>query len=225
MPRLSRYFCWRWWAPQTRDWLEKSVKCDLVLPRKGFLWIARKALWRVTHDHVLLEQRYGSDNWWAIYFSWYSWNWFRCNVAFSAIKKKKLWIIKAVDHCTGRTLAWVLGGRDAATFQRLYDKVKHLKDCLFSTDNWEAFAQVLPKDRHVIGTASTSAIERDNANTRHHLARLTRKTKVVSQSEDMVHASLKLWCALNVPAIFEKYQEIFLSLFIWTLSSGVSIST
>ena len=47
--------------------------------------------------------------------------------------------MKAVDHCTGRTLAWVLGGRDAVTFQRLYDKVKHLKDCLFYTDNWDAF--------------------------------------------------------------------------------------
>jgi hypothetical protein len=30
--------------------------------------------------------------------------------------KKKIWIIKAVDRCTGRTIAWVLGGRDAATF-------------------------------------------------------------------------------------------------------------
>jgi insertion element IS1 protein InsB len=134
-------------------------------------------------------------------------------VAFYSVKKKKLWIIKAVDHCTGRTLGWVLGGRDAATFQRLYDKVKHLKNCIFYTDNWDAFAQVLPKDRHIIGKAYTSAIERDNSNTRHHLARMTRKTKVVSQSEDMVHASLKLWCALNVPAIFAKYQEMFLSLF------------
>jgi insertion element IS1 protein InsB len=87
--------------------------------------------------------------------------------------------------------AWVLGGRDAATFQRLYDKVKHLKDCIFYTDNWDAFVQVLPKDRHIIGKAYTHAIERDNSNTRHHLARMTRKTKVVSQFEDMVDASLR----------------------------------
>jgi insertion element IS1 protein InsB len=109
-------------------------------------------------------------------------------VAFSAIKKRKLWIIKAVDHCTGRTMAWVLGGRDAATFQRLYDKVKHLTTCIFYTDDWEAFAQVLPKDRHIIGKAYTHAIERDNSNTRHHLARMTRKTKVVSKSEEYEHS-------------------------------------
>jgi insertion element IS1 protein InsB len=134
-------------------------------------------------------------------------------VAFDSIKKRKIWIIKAVDRCTGRTIAWVLGGRDAATFQRLYDKVKHLTACVFYTDDWGAFAQVLPKERHIIGKAHTHTIERDNSNTRHHLARMTRRTKVVSKSEHMIHASLKLWCALTVPAIFAYYQALFLSVF------------
>ena len=74
-------------------------------------------------------------------------------------------------------------------------------------------AQILPKKRHIIGKAYTHAIERDNSNTRHHLARMTRKTKVASKSADMLHASLKLWCPLNVPDIFEKYQALFLSIF------------
>ena len=111
-------------------------------------------------------------------------------------------------------MAWVLGGRDAATFQRLYDQVKHLTTCILYTDDGEAFAHVLPPERHIIGKAYTHAIERDHSNTRHHLARMTRKTKVVSKSKEMVHASLKLWCALSVPAIFAKYQEMFLSLFL-----------
>src|SRR5215475_13262520 len=111
-----------------------------------------------------------------------------------AIKQRKVWIIKAVDRRTWRTIAWVLGSRDAATFQRLYDKVKHLTDCQFYTDNCDAFVQVLPRERHIIGKAHTHAIERDHSNTRHHLARMTRRTKVVSKSTDMVHASLKLWC-------------------------------
>ncbi len=53
-----------------------------------------------------------------------------------------------------------------------------------------------------MGQSYTQAIERDNAHTRHHLGRMTRKTKVVSHSVDMVHASCKLWHALNVPDIF-----------------------
>ena len=110
-------------------------------------------------------------------------------------------------------MAWVLGGRDVATFQRLYDKVKHLQDCCFYTDNWDTFAQVLPQARHIIGKAHTHTIERDHSKTRHHLARMTRRTKVVSKSEAMIHASLKLWCALTVPAIFAQYQALFLSIF------------
>jgi insertion element IS1 protein InsB len=134
-------------------------------------------------------------------------------VALYSIKKRNIWIIKAVDPGTGRTLAWVLGGRDAATFQRLYGKLTHRTACILYTDHWEAFAQVLPKDCHIIGKAHTHAIERDHSNTRHHLARMTRRTKVVSTSAAMVHASLKLWCALMVPAIFEEYQRLVLPIF------------
>jgi hypothetical protein len=42
---------------------------------------------------------------------------------------------------------------------------------------------------------------------------MTRRMKVVSQSVDMRHASLKLWCALHVQAIFEVYQATFLPIF------------
>jgi len=33
---------------------------------------------------------------------------------------------------------------------------------------------------------------------------MTRKTKVVAKSEAMIDASLKLWCALHVLAIFKQ---------------------
>jgi insertion element IS1 protein InsB len=72
---------------------------------------------------------------------------------------------------------------------------------------------VLPKERHIIGKAHTHAIERDHSHTRHYLARMTRRTKVVSKSEAMIDASMKLWCALTVPAIFAHYQALFLSIF------------
>jgi insertion element IS1 protein InsB len=134
-------------------------------------------------------------------------------VAFHWLKKNKKWIIKAVDRGARRTVAWVIGGRDAATFQRLYDKIKHLKNCLFYTDEWDAFAKVLPSNRHVIGKTHTTTIEQDNSNTRHHLGRMTRRTKVVSKKEHMIHASMKLWCALTDPETFKAYQRTFLSIF------------
>ncbi len=128
-------------------------------------------------------------------------------------KKNKLWIIKALDRASRKTIAWVLGRRSVATFRKLYDKVSHLKECIFFTDDWPAFAKVLPKSRHVIGKSGTTAIEQDNSNTRHHLERMTRKTKVLSKTKEMVDTTIKLWCALSDPKIFTAFQKLGISTF------------
>ena len=87
--------------------------------------------------------------------------------------------------------------------------MKHLKACTFYTDKWDAFAEVLPAERHIIGKSGTVAVERDNSNTRHHLGRFTRKTKVVSKSDVMVDLSIRLWSALSKPEIFAQWQNRF----------------
>jgi insertion element IS1 protein InsB len=110
-------------------------------------------------------------------------------------------------------VAWVLGGRDVATFRRLYEKVKHLTDCTFYTDDWDAFAKVLPLERHVIGKAHTIDIEHDNSNTRHHLGRFTRRTKVVSRSKTMVDLTLRIWHAITTTNRFACLQKIALSIY------------
>jgi insertion element IS1 protein InsB len=134
-------------------------------------------------------------------------------VALYWLKKRKLWVIKAVDRRTGQTVAWVLGNRDTATFQRLYDKVKHLKNCTFYTDDWRAFANVLPADRHVIGKAHTISIEHNNSNTRHHLGRFTRRTKIVSKKKFMVDLTLRIWHAVTTTCLFSQLQQVMLSIF------------
>ncbi|MDZ5762632.1 IS1 transposase [Candidatus Cyrtobacter comes] len=40
---------------------------------------------------------------------------------------------------------------------------------------------------------------------------MTRRTKIVSKEEEMV--TIKLWCALTTPEIFQHYQDILLSIF------------
>jgi len=134
-------------------------------------------------------------------------------VAFCGFKKNKLWVLKAVDRGTRRVVAWVLGYRDTATFKRLYDKVKHLTNCIFYTDDWDAFAKVLPKERHIIGKKHTIAIEQDNSNTRHHLGRFTRRIKMVSKCDTMVDTSIKLWSNLTTPEVFTKIQTTALSIY------------
>jgi IS1 family transposase len=72
---------------------------------------------------------------------------------------------------------------------------------------------VLPPARHVRGKAGTITIEQDNSNTRHHLGRMTRRTKVVSKKNTLVDVSMQWWLALTTPLLFAQYQERFLSLF------------
>jgi IS1 family transposase len=91
--------------------------------------------------------------------------------------------------------------------------VKHLKNCVFYTDNWDAFAKVLPKDRHIIGKSHTHIIESNNSNTRHHLGRFTRKSKVVSKCEYAVDNSLKLEFSLTDNCIFSLFQAQALSIY------------
>ena len=134
-------------------------------------------------------------------------------MTFYWLKKRKLWVIKAIDRSTRRTVAWVLGGRDSATFRRLYEKVKHLKNCTFYTDDWGAFAEVLPSGRHIVGKEHTTDIEHDNSNTRHHLGRFTRRTKVVSKKEYMVDLTLRIWQAVTTSDLFTVLQNVALSIY------------
>jgi len=85
--------------------------------------------------------------------------------------------------------------------------VKHLTACTFYTDKWEAFAKVLPPERHVVGKEHTGCMERDNSNTRHHLGRFTRKTKVVSKCREMVDYSLRIWHAVTTTDLFQTLQR------------------
>ena len=72
---------------------------------------------------------------------------------------------------------------------------------------------MLPKDRHIIGKKYTTSIESDNSNVRHDMSRFTRRSKVVSQCKTMVDLTLRLWHAVTVGGLFEKFQGVFLSIF------------
>jgi IS1 family transposase len=110
-------------------------------------------------------------------------------------------------------VAWVLGRRDTATFQRLCDKEKHLTDGVFYTDDWSAFAQVLPPQRHVIGQAHTIDIEHDNSNTRHHSGRFTRRPQAISQKQFRVDLTLRIWHAVTTTELFSRLQKTTLYIY------------
>ncbi len=118
-----------------------------------------------------------------------------------------------MDRGKNPPVAWVTGHRDVPTCKQRDDNVKHLKNCTFFTDHWDAFSNVLPKDRHVIGKKHTVCIERHNSSTRNCSGRMTRRTTIVSKKEERGYGSINLWAPLETPEIFAHDQKIFLSMF------------
>ena len=88
---------------------------------------------------------------------------------------------------------WECGGRDAATLSRLLARVERWNPRLYCTDDWAAYAELIPQGRLFVGKEETHGIERDHARQRHWLARFRRRTCVVSKTKRMVDASIALF--------------------------------
>src|SRR3954470_2033154 len=115
------------------------------------------------------------------------------DVAFSKKKSNKLWVWKARHRATGRLIDWELGGRDAATLERMLERLKRWRVRLYCADGWAAYAELIPQGRLFVGEEETHGIERDHSRQRHWLARFRRRTCVVSQAVRMVEASIALF--------------------------------
>ena len=116
------------------------------------------------------------------------------------------------DPVARRTLAWELGGRGDATRRRLLDRAG-VEGNVFSTDDWEGFHRLIPEGQLFTGKDLTFPIEQDNSETRHHLARFRRRSKVTSRARHMVDGALRLLCHLRQPENFLPLRGSFLSIF------------
>ena len=132
-------------------------------------------------------------------------------MAFPPDKKNKRWIWKAYDRDSRRCVAWEVGSRDSSTLRRLWERIAH-PGRTYYTDDWAVYPDVIPPAQHVVSKAATRLIESDNANTRHRVARFTRRTKVVSRSAKMVDLTMRLWAFFDQPHNFAAYQEMFVSI-------------
>jgi IS1 family transposase len=90
-------------------------------------------------------------------------------------KGSQRWLWLAIDHITGKVLAYVFGRRKDKVFIRLQALLAPFKVSLFYTDDWGAYERNIDKDQHQIGKANTQKIERKNLNFRTRIKRLTRR--------------------------------------------------
>jgi len=128
-------------------------------------------------------------------------------------KKKKIWVWRAIERAENKTIGWFVGDRSAKTFEKFFERFKKLEHAVFYTDDYDAYKKIIPAKAHVVGKKHTTKIEQNNSNIRHFLGRMTRRTKVVSRSAEMVMASLKICWHINENGGFAEFQDKFAAMF------------
>jgi insertion element IS1 protein InsB len=108
-------------------------------------------------------------------------------------KRQKLWIWKALDRDSGQLLDWECGHRNQATLKKMVDRLAQWDVKLYCTDQWAAYASVIPQDKLVQSKATTHDIERNHCRQRHWFGRFKRKSIIVSKSKAMVDLTMALF--------------------------------
>jgi len=100
-------------------------------------------------------------------------------------KKEPRWLWHAIDHFTGKTLAYVFGRRKDEVFLKLKALLKPFGIERYYTDSYGAYTRHLDPEEHQPGKRNTQKIERKHLGLRARIKRLTRKTICFSKSCQM----------------------------------------
>jgi len=112
-------------------------------------------------------------------------------------QKRKVWLWLAVERASRRIVAWTLGSRGEATARRLWQVLprRYRQRCWHFTDEWKAYAKVLPHYRHrpcPKGEGQTSIVEAINCSLRQRCGVLVRKSCSFSKCLQMHTARIKI---------------------------------
>jgi insertion element IS1 protein InsB len=102
--------------------------------------------------------------------------------SFGGKKQEPRWLWHAIDHGTGKVLAYVFGRRRDEMFLQLKALLEPFGITRFFTDQWGAYARHLAPEAHVPGKRNTQQIERKHLTLRTRIKRLARKTICFSKS-------------------------------------------
>lgn len=101
-------------------------------------------------------------------------------------KKEPRWLWHAIDHRSGKVLAYVFGRRQDEVFRRLKALLEPFGITRYYTDYWGAYTRHLDADEHhQPGKRNTQKIERKHLTLRTRIKRLARKTICFSKSIQM----------------------------------------
>jgi insertion element IS1 protein InsB len=105
--------------------------------------------------------------------------------SFVSSKKQPRWLWEALDHQTGRIVAYTFGRRADRALVKLKVLLEPLGIRRYYTDGWGAYRRHLNPQRHVVGKRRTQQLERKHLTLRTRIKRLVRKTICFSRSVQM----------------------------------------
>jgi IS1 family transposase len=102
--------------------------------------------------------------------------------SFVGTQKRPRWLWHALDHRSGKVLAYVFGRRTDEAFVKLKTLLEPFGIRRYYTDSWGAYKRHLPAKVHSPGKRKTQQVERKHLTLRTRLKRLVRKTICFSRS-------------------------------------------
>ena len=106
------------------------------------------------------------------------WSFVRC-------KANPRWLWHAIDHRSGKVLAYVFGRRKDAVFLELKKLLEPFGITRYYTDGWGVYERHLEPEQHRVGKDKTQKIESKHINLRTRIKRLVRRTICFSKTERM----------------------------------------
>jgi insertion element IS1 protein InsB len=100
-------------------------------------------------------------------------------------KANPRWLWHAIDHHTGKVLAYVFGRRKDTIFVQLKALLEPFGITRYYTDGWGAYERHLDAEKHTVGKANTQKIESKHINLRTRIKRLVRRTICFSKTKQM----------------------------------------
>ena len=105
--------------------------------------------------------------------------------SFVGSKKQPRWLWEALDHQTGRIVAYTFGRRADRALLKLKALLEPFGIRRFYTDGWGAYHRHLAPHQHVVGKRRTPQLERKHLTLRTRIKRLVRKSICFSKSVQM----------------------------------------
>jgi insertion element IS1 protein InsB len=123
----------------------------------------------------------------------------------SYVKRKSnpRWLWHAIDHHTGKVLAYVFGRRKDDVFLKLKVLLEPFGITRYYTDGWGAYERHVEPEKHTVGKENTQKIESKHTNLRTRIKRLVRRTICFSKTERMHDLVIGLFIN-RYPGLFMK---------------------